>query len=116
MTGEKIKTLVPDFDHLPGSELVGPGLADAAAGRATPAACLVWLAAPRLRRAGLIDESFPAPALEPERMLYALLQREPGDAFAKYNALLRRLVSFERAISVRPRPVVTTKGNQKVET
>ncbi|MDD5200161.1 MAG: hypothetical protein PHC88_10210 [Terrimicrobiaceae bacterium] len=101
MTPEEIRELVPNFDNLPGAEWVGPGLADAAHGRNTPAACLIWLAAPRLQRAGLIDESFPAPISEPERALYALLQTETGDAFSKYNALLRRLVSFEHALSDR---------------
>ncbi len=86
------------FDRLPGAELIGPGLRDAGSGRRTPLACLVWIAEPRLRSAGLIGPEFPPPIPEPERSLYALLRGEAGDAYPRYNALLRRLVSFERAL------------------
>ena len=55
----------------------------------------------RLQRAGL---SFPlsrANIAEPELTLYRLLQAEEGDAFSRYNALVRRLVSLERALEQR---------------
>jgi hypothetical protein len=39
-----------------------------------------------------------SPISAPEHKLYLLLSREKGDAaHSAYNALLRRLVSFERA-------------------
>lgn len=89
---------VSPLDELPGAELVLPGLRDVQEGRITIAACLVWIAFPRLERAGLIANRSPAPILDPELLLYRLLQQEGGNAYGRYNALLRRLVSFERAL------------------
>ena len=81
---------------LPGAELVEEGLRDLARGAETPAACLVSIGAPKLRTLGI---AVPEPALsDPEDRLYALLAREDSDsAHGRYNALIRRLVSFERA-------------------
>lgn len=93
------KLLIAD---LPGAEIVANGLADAAAGRVTPNACLVFIAGPRLRTAGLLDmAAVPAPITEAELRLYDLLCEQQGDAYSKYNSLLRRLVSFERALDHR---------------
>ncbi len=84
---------------LPGGELVQRGLADYEAGLVTPASCLVAIGWPRLERAGL---ALPAPASalfpQPEMQLYQLLGGEPGDAYSRYNSLLRRLISFEQAV------------------
>src|ERR1051325_9695884 len=78
---------------LPGAALVQKGLSDLELGRLTVAGCLVQIAAPRLRRAGLMTlETCPAP--ESELQLYRLLREEKGDAYSRYNALLRELVSF----------------------
>ena len=79
---------------LPGGDLVDKGLRDLADGRETAEALLVAIGAPRLRRLG-----FDVPTREcPEHALYELLSRdEPDDAHTRYNALIRRLVSFERA-------------------
>ena len=88
---------MPDTGCLPGHELIEPGLADLAQGRATVAALLVSIGAPRLRALGL---EVPAPFDEPELQLYRLLQETHGDgAHSQYNALVRRLVSFERALA-----------------
>ena len=88
-----------EIGTLPGSELVQRGLADYAAGLVTQASCLVAIAWPRLERAGL---ALPAPACasfpQPEIQLYQLLGGEPGDAYSRYNSLLRRLVSFEQSL------------------
>lgn len=87
-----------EAEALPGAELVEPGLVDAARGRWTVAGLLVAIAAPRLRRLGLVlppDDRLPA---EPELLLYRALRAEGGNAYGRYNALLRRLVSFERAL------------------
>jgi hypothetical protein len=80
---------------LPGGEVVDAGLADLAAERVTTESLAVSLAAPRLRREGVPIGS----ALEdPERRLFGLLQDTEGDlAHARYNALLRQLVSFADA-------------------
>jgi hypothetical protein len=81
---------------LPGEELIAAGLRDLAAGRETVAALLVAVGAPRLRALG-IDVPATLPP-EPEHRLYAqLATSDPEAAHSQYNALIRRLVSFERA-------------------
>jgi hypothetical protein len=55
----------------------------------------VSIGAPRLAPLGY---TVVAPFDDAEHRLYELLSREDGDsAHARYNALIRRLVSFERA-------------------
>ena len=84
-----------DWTELPGADLVRKGLDDLRAGRETAAALLVAVGAPRLRRLGIDVPSVEAP----EHRLYDLLAREESDsAHSRYNALIRRLVSFERAL------------------
>lgn len=81
---------------LPGGELVFAGLEDLQAGRSTIEAMLVSVGAPRLRRSGI---EVPNPFPEAEHRLYELLAvNEPDSAHSRYNALIRRLVSFERAL------------------
>ena len=88
---------VTEFAALPGGDLIADGLRDLAARRQTVASTLVEIGAPRLRQLGLI---VPESAEGPEHRLYALLIREsPDNGHARYNALLRRLVSFERALA-----------------
>ena len=81
---------------LPGDDLIQQGIADLRAGRESPAALLVCIGAPRLRRIGLeLPDKLPA---NPEHRLYDLLAESDQDsAHSRYNALLRKLVSFERA-------------------
>lgn len=80
---------------IPGGDLVAEGLADLANGQETIAALLVSIGAPRLRRLGI---DVPKPLRDPEHRLYGLLAlRDAGAAHSRYNALVRRLVSFERA-------------------
>lgn len=82
-------------DAVPGEDLVRQGLADLRSGIETEAALLVSIGAPRLRRLGF---DVASPLLDPEHRLYARIARsEPDAAHGRYNALLRRLVSFERA-------------------
>ncbi len=81
--------------HLPGGDLVAAGLDDLARGDETAPALLVAIGAPRLRRLGF---DVPDDVADPERRLYDLLARDdPDTAHGRYNALVRRLVSFERA-------------------
>jgi|CXWL01.1.fsa_nt_gi hypothetical protein len=82
---------------LPGAELIRQGLLDLEAGRESVAGLLVAVGAPRLRRLGFAVP--PSTASDPpEHRLYHLLAREgPDSAHGRYNALIRRLVSFERA-------------------
>lgn len=80
---------------LPGAELVEPGLRDLATGNESVEALLVSIGASKLRQLGY---DVPAPVAEPEHRLYDLLAVEDADsAHSRYNALVRRLVSFERA-------------------
>ena len=89
------------LNGLPGEDLVRQGLADFESGLCTIPACLVCIARPRLNRAGLMPQSVPGRFSEPELKLYELLQSEGGDAYSRYNALLRELVSFENALDRR---------------
>jgi hypothetical protein len=80
---------------LPGADLVGRGLVDLANGVPSIEALLVSIGAPRLRALGIEVEE---PVADAEHRLYALLATEdPDSAHSRYNALIRRLVSFERA-------------------
>lgn len=83
--------------QLPGSDLIERGLADLEVGEETVASLLVSIGAPRLSDAGLAvpRNTFATPELR----LYALLAGEDEDsAHSRYNALIRKLVSFERAL------------------
>ena len=88
---------------LPGEELVREGLADLQAGRWTVPACLVVIGLPRMRRAGLVHPEPAAVPADAELELYRMLCQAGGDAYSGYNALLRRLVSFEQALDRRCR-------------
>jgi len=83
------------LQKLPGSELIDEGIDDLSRGIRSVSALLVSIGAPRLTRLGL---EIPNPIPRPEHLLYELLREEdPGAAHSRYNALVRRLVSFERA-------------------
>jgi hypothetical protein len=88
---------------LPGEALVRQGLADLQSGRCTIPACLAEIASPRLRQVGLLATDVSNEGPESELQLYRLLCQEGGDAYSRYNALLRELVSFEQALDLRHR-------------
>lgn len=81
---------------LPGEDLIETGLQDLRSGLETAEAFLVAIGSPRLRRLGLdLPELLPA---NPEHRLYDLLaQTDQDSAHSRYNAFIRRLVSYERA-------------------
>jgi hypothetical protein len=84
------------FAHLPGADLIAAGIEDLAAQRETVASLLVSIGGLRLRAAGL---GLPPLLDNPEIRLYQSLARENQDAaHGRYNALVRVLVSFERAL------------------
>jgi hypothetical protein len=88
-------TFNPSASPLPGADLVERGLHDLVSGVDSPEALLVSIGAPRLRRLGL-QVARPLPM--PEHRLYKLLSDQYGNAaHSRYNALVRRLVSYERA-------------------
>lgn len=81
---------------LPGHEIVGPGVADLAAGVDSQVALLVALAADQLRPAGVAVPEIPPG--RPAHQLYLRLAEEHGDdAHGRYGALVSRVVSFARA-------------------
>jgi hypothetical protein len=82
---------------LPGEELVAIGLGDLARGVVSEEALLVSLAAPRLAALGV---EVPNPLPDAEIRLYRLLAERHGDAaHARYNGLVRRMVSYQRAVA-----------------
>lgn len=89
------------YEHLPGGDLVEAGLRDLENDVESPAALLVASFATRLRREGI---AVPAHRIaEPEFRLYELLARDDSDsAHCRYNALIRRMVSFARALPYAP--------------
>jgi hypothetical protein len=87
----------PCLDVLPGGDLVQAGFDDLARGVESIPALLVSIGAERLRHAGLVVPG--AVFRSPERRLYDRLASEDSDsAHSRYNALIRRLVSCERAL------------------
>ena len=93
-----------DTTGLPGGALIEQGLRDLADGHESEAALLVLIGAPRLRTLGCDIPCAPpewsaAPHdPSPEHRLYARLAHSHADsAHSRYNALIRTLVSFERA-------------------
>lgn len=83
------------YHVLPGADLVEAGFRDLEQGIESIPALLVSIGAPRLRRLGFaVREPFP----DPEFRLYQRLSAQgPDAAHSRYNALVRRLASFERA-------------------
>jgi len=85
-----------DLGALPGGDLVAKGLADRSAGRESVESLLVEIGAARLRRLGF--EIITTGGELPEHRLYRrLASDDPRRAHSRFNALERRLVSFERA-------------------
>lgn len=90
------------LSDLPGAELICRGLDDLAAGRESPESELVQIGSTRLGRSGLKVAVSDAHALNADYRLYELLGLEHGqEAHSRYNALIRQLVSFERALEQR---------------
>lgn len=81
---------------LPGADFIEAGVSDLERGAESVASLLVSIGRPRLLRAGL---EVPSPLTDrPEERLYELLAgSDPRAAHSRYNALIRRLISFERA-------------------
>ena len=100
--------LLASCSNLPGADIVAAGLdalADLASGERrefTVEALLVAVGARRLRAAGLQVPDAPGWPETPELALYAAIcTAHPQDAHSRYNAFIRRLVSFERALEQR---------------
>lgn len=88
------------LEGLPCRDQILEGIHDLENSQVTQAACLASMSSPRLRRAGLLrpdTEIVP----EAERTLYRFLQTVPGNAYGRFNALGRELVSFEHGLDAR---------------
>jgi len=80
----------------PGEDIIVQGITDLSKGLETIPALLVSIGATRLRRSGL---AIPFTTIaSPEHRLYEKLNIiNSNAAHSRYNALIRRLVSYERA-------------------
>jgi hypothetical protein len=84
------------YEAMPGGDRVRKGIEDLGRGAVSVEALLVSIGAARIDRAGV---PVPAPLPDPEHRLYLHLAQVHGDdAHSRYNALIRKLVSFERAL------------------
>ena len=89
-------------DDIPGQELVRAGIADLTRGELTVEALLVAVGAPRLKALGLAIPNLAIAPNHPELALYQTIGRShPEDAHSRYNALIRRLVSYEHELERR---------------
>lgn len=92
---------IQSLASFPGAELIEQGLRDLDEARESIPSLLVRIGRPRLERLGLEIPPDPPAKREddlPEHRLYLLLAAtDPDSAHSRYNALIRRLVSFERA-------------------
>jgi hypothetical protein len=86
---------LPPIEDVPGADLLRQGNADLEKGIESVEALLVSIGWARLTAAGV---ELSPPLSRPENRLYDLLAAEsPDSAHGRYNALIRRLVSLERA-------------------
>lgn len=84
-------------ESFPGNDLIQTGIQDLKRGVESVPSLLVSIGAPRLRRSGfrLPENVISSPEV---RLYQRLTQSNPDGAHSRYNALVRRLVSFERAV------------------
>ena len=81
---------------LPGEDLIEAGVQDLRAGRETIAALLVAIGSPRLRRLGLeLPEQLPK--IRNTASTTCSRKTIQDSAHSRYNAFIRKLVSYERA-------------------
>ncbi len=85
------------FKGLPGEDLIEKGLRDLAQNKVTIESLLIAIGHPRLKQT---LKNIPSSSIaNPEHRLYDMLNEIDSDsAHSKYNALIRKLVSFERAL------------------
>lgn len=94
--------MTPDLTGLPEEEIIQRGLADLRDSHESVESLMVQIGASRMREAGLDVPRFSPPKVDAEIRLYTLLSSLHGaNAYAQYNALLRRLISFESALECR---------------
>ena len=84
---------------LPGEDLVRQGLLDLAQNRLSDCALLVLIASSRLRELGFQIEDRPALRPYEHRLFEQLEERLGPAAHSHYNSLIRRIVSYARALA-----------------
>lgn len=87
-----------EIERLPGGDIVRQGLIDLADGRETVEAAAVAMASRRLSGLGFSVPTLATDTGQPAaHRLYGMLAHELGNgAHSRYNAIVRRLVSFVR--------------------
>ena len=89
-------------DGIPGEELVAAGVEALRQGKLSIEALLVAVGAPRLRSLGIpVPDDARLPHYPELALYHAVGKRYPDDAHSRYNALIRRLVSFEHELERR---------------
>ena|SRR5947209_5814879 len=83
---------------LPGEELVREGLADLAQGRITECSLLLLVASPRLMALGIDIPALPVEQPYEHKLYERIEQRLGAGAHSYYNSLIRRIVSYARAL------------------
>jgi hypothetical protein len=92
----------PTLIGLPGAALVDKGIADLERGHVSAESLLVTVAAERLETLGVLRPGLATGSVEAPLALYALLgKNDVIDPYSTYNALLRELSSFVRALEHR---------------
>jgi len=86
---------------LPGEALIRDGVRDVLEARHTIPALVVSVARERLIGADVLPRSAPQISTDPERELYRMLLAGGGDAYSRYNALIRELTSFVSSLEAR---------------
>jgi len=85
---------------LPGFDLIEIGLRDLVSGEITRESLLILIASPELIRLGLEIPPLPSLDTDAEIQLYRLIENtDPDNAHSAYNALIRRLVSFQNSLA-----------------
>lgn len=87
-----------ELGGLPGSEIVLAGLDDLAAGRESANASAVAMASRRLTAAGIDVPSPPAGEPAGHSLYRQLTESGERDPHSRYNAVVRRVLSFIRAV------------------
>ena len=88
-----------DFEGLPGGDIVARGLEDLKLGKVSEFSLLVLVASPRLKSLGISVSDTLEVKKPVEHALYSFLEdKVKADAYSQYNSLIRRIVSFQRAL------------------
>lgn len=83
--------------NLPGSEIVVKGMSDLGRNLVTIESLALLICRPEMLRIGIYFPDMSSISRPRELELYTLIENESGrDSHTRYNAILRRLVSFIR--------------------